>query len=68
LAASVTRIPDVGAGAVALWWLSAAVYLALAFAVQLIAMLAAMSSPGSAGRLRGVTAAFSKGRMPPFRE
>jgi hypothetical protein len=41
--ASVTRIPDVGAGAFALWWLSAAVYLALAFAVPLIAMLAAMS-------------------------
>jgi hypothetical protein len=41
--ASVTRIPDVGAGAVALSWLSAAVYLALAFAVPLIAILAAMS-------------------------
>jgi hypothetical protein len=33
LAASVTRIPDVGAGAFALWWLSAEVYPALAFAV-----------------------------------
>jgi hypothetical protein len=41
--ASVTRIPDVGAGAIALSWLSAAVCLALAFAVPLIAMLAAMS-------------------------
>jgi hypothetical protein len=41
--ASVTRIPDVGAGASALSWLSAAVYLALAFAVPLMAMLAAMS-------------------------
>jgi hypothetical protein len=46
LAASVTRIPDVGAGAFALWWLSAAVYLALAFAVPPIAMLAAMSLTG----------------------
>ena len=36
LAASLTRIPDVGTGAFALWWLSAAVYLALAFAVPLI--------------------------------
>src|SRR6185312_5803981 len=41
--ASVTRIPDVGAGAFALSWLSAAVCLALAFTVPLIAMLAAMS-------------------------
>ncbi|SIO48692.1 hypothetical protein SAMN05443247_06244 [Bradyrhizobium erythrophlei] len=41
--ASVTRIPDVGAGTFALSWLSAAVYLALAFAVPLIAMLAATS-------------------------
>jgi hypothetical protein len=38
--ASVTRIPDVAS---ALSWLSAAVYLALAFAVPLMAMLAAMS-------------------------
>jgi hypothetical protein len=35
--ASVTRIPEGGAGAFALSWLSAAVYLALAFAVPLIA-------------------------------
>ena len=44
--ASVTRIPDVGAGAFALSWLSAAVCLALAFAVPLIAILAAMSLSG----------------------
>ena len=41
--ASVTRIPQGDAGAFALPWLTAAVYLALAFATPLIAMLAAMS-------------------------
>ena len=46
--ASVTRIPEANAGTSALLWLSAAVYLALAFATPLIAMLAAMSlSEGS---------------------
>jgi hypothetical protein len=43
---SVTRIPEGDAGASALWWLSAAVYLALAFATPLIAILAAMSLSG----------------------
>jgi hypothetical protein len=45
--ASVTRIPEGGAGALALSSLSAAVYLALAFAAPLIAMLAAMSLSGT---------------------
>ena len=40
--ASVVRIPDAGSGAITLLWLSAAVCLALAFAVPLIAMLTAM--------------------------
>ncbi len=44
--ASVTRIPEGDAGALALSSLSAAVYLALAFATPLIAMLAAMSLSG----------------------
>jgi hypothetical protein len=44
--ASVTRIPEGDAGALALSSLSAAVYLALAFAMPLIAMLAAMSLSG----------------------
>lgn len=60
--ASVTRIPDVGAGAFALSWLSAVVYLALAFAVPLIAMLAAMSLSGigrpTAAQLRAKRAAL----------
>ena len=41
--ASVMRIPDAGEGALALLWLSAALCLALSFAVPLIAMLTAMS-------------------------
>ena len=44
--ASVTRIPEGDAGALALSSLSAAVYLALAFAIPLIAILAAMSLSG----------------------
>ena len=44
--ASVTRIPEGGAGALGLSWLGAAMCLALAFAVPLIAMLAAMSLSG----------------------
>lgn len=44
--ASVTRIPESDAGALALSSLSAAVYLALAFAIPLIAILAAMSLSG----------------------
>jgi hypothetical protein len=60
--ASVTRIPEGGAGAFALSWLSAAVYLALAFAVPLIAMLAAMSLSGigrpTAAQLRAKRAAL----------
>jgi hypothetical protein len=44
--ASVMRIPEGDAGALALSSLSAAVYLALAFATPLIAMLAAMSLSG----------------------
>src|SRR5262249_36180004 len=44
--ASVTRIAEGGAGALGLSWLGAAMYLALAFAVPLIAMLAAMSLSG----------------------
>jgi hypothetical protein len=60
--ASVTRIPEGGAGAFALSWLSAAVYLAVAFAVPLIAMLAAMSLSGigrpTAAQLRAKRAAL----------
>ena len=41
--ASVTRIPEGAAGAFALSWLSAAMYLALAFASPMIGVLAAMS-------------------------
>src|SRR5215831_11536399 len=41
--ASVTRIPEGAAGTFALSWLSAAMYLALAFATPLIGVLAAMS-------------------------
>jgi hypothetical protein len=44
--ASVTRIVERGAGALGLSWLGAAMCLALAFAVPLIAMLAAMSLSG----------------------
>jgi hypothetical protein len=44
--ASVTRITEGGADAFAFSWLSAAMYLALAFAMPLIAMLAAMSLSG----------------------
>ncbi|HYV68869.1 MAG TPA: hypothetical protein VE970_02050, partial [Pseudolabrys sp.] len=44
--ASVTRIVEGGAGALGLSWLGAAMCLALAFAVPLIAMLAAMSLSG----------------------
>jgi len=44
--ASVTRIAEGGAGALGLSWLGAAMCLALAFAVPLIAMLAAMSLSG----------------------
>src|SRR5262249_46607121 len=44
--ASVTRIAEGGAGALELSWLGAAMCLALAFAVPLIAMLAAMSLSG----------------------
>jgi hypothetical protein len=44
--ASVTRIPEGDAGALALSSLSAGVYLALAFAIPLIAILAAMSLSG----------------------
>ena len=44
--ASVTRIAEGGAGALGLSWLGAAMCLALAFAVPLIAMLAAMSRSG----------------------
>jgi hypothetical protein len=44
--ASVTRIVEGGAGALGLSWLGAAMSLALAFAVPLIAMLAAMSLSG----------------------
>ena len=44
--ASVTRISEGGAGAVALPWLTAAVCLALAFAMPLVALLAAMSLSG----------------------
>lgn len=60
--ASVTRIPDAGGRAFALSWLSAVVYLALAFAVPLIAMLAAMSLSGigrpTAAQLRAKRAAL----------
>src|SRR5215831_11536400 len=44
--ASVTHIPEGAAGAFALSWLSAAMYLALAFATPLIGVLAAMSLSG----------------------
>jgi len=44
--AGVTRIVEGGAGALGLSWLGAAMCLALAFAVPLIAMLAAMSLSG----------------------
>src|SRR6516162_7198897 len=44
--ASVTRIEEGGAGALGLSWLGAAMCLALAFAVPLIAILAAMSLSG----------------------
>jgi len=44
--ASVTHIPEGAAGAFALSWLSAATYLALAFATPLIGVLAAMSLSG----------------------
>ena len=44
--ANVTRIVEGGAGALGLSWLGAAMCLALAFAVPLIAMLAAMSLSG----------------------
>jgi hypothetical protein len=40
---SVTRIAESGGGAFGFLWLSAAAYLALAFAIPLVAMLAAMS-------------------------
>ena len=60
--ASVTRIADGVAGAFAFSWLSAAVYLALAFAMPLIAMLAAMSLSGigrpTAAQLRAKRAAL----------
>jgi hypothetical protein len=44
--ASIIRIPEGAAGAFTLSWLSAAMYLALAFATPLIGMLAAMSLSG----------------------
>ena len=60
--ASVTRIPEGAAGAFALSWLSAAMYLALAFATPLIGVLAAMSLSGigrpTATQLRAKRAAL----------
>jgi len=44
--ASITHIPEGAAGAFALSWLSAVMYLALAFATPLIGVLAAMSLSG----------------------